>query len=666
MADQTSAVGMERKLAAIFSTDVAGYSRLMGDDEEATIRTLTAYRTVISSLIHHHRGRVVDSPGDNLLAEFASVVDAVRCAVEIQHELKTKNAELPENRRMQFRIGINLGDVIIEGERLYGDGVNIAARLESLAIPGGICISGTVYDQVETKLALKYEYQGEQTVKNIVKPVRVYRVGLEVPSPLTGEGQGEGVVDGVESQKAKGKGQKPVLSIVEGAKVERQSRRVRPVHLIFAGLVLIAGVVAIVLYVPLSSFRTPHSPIRNQEAQPPSLPLPDKPSIVVLPFVNMSNDPAQEYFSDGMTEELTATLAKLSSLFVIARNSAFTYKGKAVKVQDVGHELGVRYVVEGSVRKADNRVRVTAQLIDATTGGHLWAQTYDREIQDIFAVQDEVTQKIMFALKVTLTPEEQARFRRTSTHDLEAYDYCLRGKEHYLRFTKEAHVQARQLLEKAITIDPKYAEAYASLALIHWQAWVWQWNQDPRGLDWAFASAQRAVTLNDSLAIAHALLGHFYLFKKQHDQAIAEGEKAILLDPNDAESYAWLGQILNYSGRPEETVGLIEKAMRLNPHYPEYYPSILGYAYRLLGQYQEAIAAQKSALARNPDFLAGHSVLAVLYSELGREKEAQAEVAEVLRISPQFSLKAYGQKLPFKNPVDLERYLAALRKAGLK
>ena len=433
---------------------------------------------------------------------------------------------------------------------------------------------------------------------------------------------------------------------------------------ILVGLVLIAATFVTVRYFSFPTNTQPLAP--STQAAPATLPLPDKPSIAVLPFTNMSSDPEQEYFSDGMTEELTSTLAKLSSLFVIARNSAFTYKGKAVRVQDVGRELGVRYVVEGSVRKAANRVRVTAQLIDAATGGHLWAQTYDRELQDIFAVQDEVTQKIMFALKVTLTPEEQARFRRTSTRDLEAYDYFLRGKEQHLRFTKEAHVQAKQLFEKAIAIDPKYAEAYASLAFVYWQAWIWQWNQDPRGLDWAFDSVQRAIALNDSLATAHALLGHFYLFKKQHEQAIAEGEKAIGLDLNDAESYAWLGQIFNYSGRPEETVGLIEKAMRLNPHYPEYYPSILGFAYRLIGQYQEAIAAQKSALARNPDFLSGHTVLAVLYSELGREEEARAEVAEMLRISPQFSLKVYGQRIPFKNSADLERYLAALRKAGLK
>ena len=435
--------------------------------------------------------------------------------------------------------------------------------------------------------------------------------------------------------------------------------------MVVAGLLLlIATAIGVVCYLrrPLLS---PESSSLSPQA-PQALALPNKPSLVVLPFTNMSNDSEQEYFSDGLTEELTSTLAKLSSLFVIARNSAFTYKGKAVKVQDVSRELGVRYVVEGSVRKADNRVRVTAQLIDATTGGHLWAQTYDREMQDIFAVQDEVTQKIMFALKVTLTPEEQARFRQTSTHDLEAYDYCLRGMEQYLRFTKEANAQARQLLEKAITIDPQYAEAYAALAVVHWQAWIWQWNRDPHGLDWAFDSAQRAVTLNDSLARAYALLGNFYLSKKQHDQAIAAGERAILLDPNDAEGYAWLGQILNYAGRPGETIGLIEKAMRLNPHYPEYYPSILGFAYRLLGQYKEAIAAQKNALAHNPDFLSGHTQLAVLYSELGQEEEARAEVAEMLRISPQFSLKVYGQRIPFKNPADLERYLAALHKAGLK
>src|SRR5258708_1332118 len=353
MPTHTSAVGMERKLAAIFSTDVAGYSRLMGDDEEATIRTLTAYRAIISSLIQHYRGRVVDSPGDNLLAEFASVVDAVRCAVEIQQDLKTTNAELPEHRRMQFRIGINLGDVIVEGERLYGDGVNIAARLESLAIPGGICISGTVYDQVKSKLALHYEELGAQTVKNIAEPVRVYRVKI----------------DGETS---------PTVGAARRGRPSSQPRKLRPAYrMVAAGLLLLAALAVAVHYwsspTPSIQHLTPstQSPLSTQDsalrtdAAPAALPLPDKPSLIVLPFVNMSKDPDQEYFSDGLTEVLTGDLSKISSLFVIARNSAFTYKGKAANVQDVGREIGVRYVLEGSVQKAEQRVRITTQLLDA-------------------------------------------------------------------------------------------------------------------------------------------------------------------------------------------------------------------------------------------------------------------------------------------------------------
>jgi len=345
MPAQTPAVGMKRKLAAIFSTDVAGYSRLMGDDEEATIRTLTAYRAVISSLIQHHRGRVVDSPGDNLLAEFASVVDTVRCAVEVQQELKTKNTELPEHRQMQFRIGINLGDVIVEGERLYGDGVNIAARLESLAIPGGVCISGTVYDHVENKLALNYENVGEQAVKNIAKPVRTYRVVMDeaaaalAAQAVLREADYEGAPTPVVLSPSASSGQAQ-------SKGDRWGLQTRIV-LLLASLVLIAGTVVAVRYLSLPTPRT--QPLAPSTQVPLGLPLPDKPSIVVLPFVNMSKDPEQEYFSDGITENLTTDLSQISGFFVISRNTAFTYKGKAVNVKEVDRELGVRHVVEGSV-----------------------------------------------------------------------------------------------------------------------------------------------------------------------------------------------------------------------------------------------------------------------------------------------------------------------------
>src|SRR6058998_2519877 len=443
-------VSVERKLAAILSADVQGYSRLMGEDEVATIRTLTAYRTVMAALIQRHRGRVVDSPGDNLLAEFASVLDAVQCAVEIQQELKLRNADLPAPRKMEFRIGINLGDVIVEGERIYGEGVNIAARLEGLAEAGGICISGTVYDQIENKLALGYKYLGKQVVKNIARPVQVYRVYMEPrAAPLKASREAEG------------------------------------------------------------------QPQPSQKG----MELPDKPSIAVLPFANLSGDPEQEYFSDGMTEDLITDLSKLSGLFVISRNSVFLYKGKAVKPEQIGKELGVRYVLEGSVRKAGSRVRITAQLVDATTSYHLWADRYDRDLQDIFAVQDEVTRKIVAALQVKLTEGEQQRMGHTPTNNLEAYEYFLRGLEFHAHRTQEANGQARQMFERAIALDPNFAAAYAWLGRTHVLDWFHRWSQDPQVLERALALAGQAIALNESLPGAYQTLGYVYMAKKQYDQA---------------------------------------------------------------------------------------------------------------------------------------------------
>lgn len=589
--------GMERKLTAILSADVKGYSRLMGEDEVATIRTLTAYREVMAALIQKHRGRVVDSPGDNLLAEFASVVDAVECAVEVQQELKARNAELPPDRRMEFRIGINLGDVVVEGERIYGDGVNIAARLEGLAEGGGICISGTAYDQVEGKLSLGYEYLGEHAVKNIKKPVRVYRVE---PEPV-----------------ALGVGMRAEEELVPPEK-------------------------------------------------PGALELPDKPSIAVLPFLNMSGDPEQEYFSDGITEDLITDLSKVSGLFVIARNSAFTYKGKSAKVEQVGRELGVRYVVEGSVRRAGDRVRITAQLVDAETGYHLWTERYDRDLKDIFDLQDEVTQKIVAALKVKLTRRELELLERKYTDNPEAYDCYLRGWECCLCFTKEANAEARRIYERAIALDPEYASAYVGLAWTYLNEWSFGWTEDPRHLEQAFELAQKAIALDDSLPGAHTILGNVYLWKKQHEKAITEAERAVALNPNDADSYALLGNILTFAERPEEALEVTEKAMRLNPHYPVFYLYNLGHAYHHMGRHEEAIAAQKRALTRNPDFMPAHFQLASIFSELGREDEARAEVAEILRINPNFTLEGARQKVPHKDQALLERSLEALRKAGLK
>jgi adenylate cyclase len=583
---------VERKLAAILYADIKDYSRLMGEDEVGTLRMLTAYREVTDALILQHRGRIVGTAGDSILAEFASAVDAVQCAVDIQRALKPRNADLPAERRMEFRIGLNVGDVIIEGPQIYGEGVNIAARLEALAEGGGICLSGTVYDQVENKLTLNYEYLGEQTVKNIAKPVRVYRVRIEAKAPTTEQRRGE------------------VIS--------------------------------------------------------PVLPLPDRPSLAVLPFTNLSGDPEQEYFSDGMTEDLITDLSKLSGLFVIARHSVFTYKGKAVEVAEVSRSLGVRYVMEGSVRKAGNRVRINAQLVDATTGRHLWAERYDRELEDIFALQDEVTQKIVFALKVMLTPEEQVRFRQAPTNNLDAYDSFLRGQAYFWRFTRETHIQARQMFEKAIELDPQYAGAYAVLSGTYFAEWLLQWSQDPQTLAQAFALAERAVVLDDSLPLAHTMLGVAYLSQKQHEQAIAEGERAITLGPNYADGYTWLGVIFNFAGRAEEALEAVEKALRLNPHDPFFYLFTLGFTYRMMGRHEEAIATLRRVLIRNPDHLPTHLHVLVAYSESGQKAESQVEAAEILRLSPQFSLERVRQRLPFKNPAELERILDGLRKAGLK
>src|SRR5713101_4806110 len=419
---------MERKLTAILCADVFGYSRLMGDNEEAALSTLSSYSKLIDSLIEQHHGRFVNSAGDSVLAEFASVVNAVQCAVDIQTTLKAENANLPPERRMEFRIGINLGDVMVDGEQIYGDGVNVAARLESLADPGGICISGKVHDEIRNKLALGYEDLGAQQVKNIAEPVRIFRVLPEAGASTT-------------------------------SKTQRVARKyIRRGVFSVAGLALIA---AVIVFLQHLSLRPPTTTASIPLQQKPSLPLPDIPSIAVLPFTNMSGDREQEYFSDGITDDLTTALSRIPDLFVIARTSAFTYKGKAVRVQDISQQLGVKYVLEGSVRKADNQVRITAQLVDATTGDHIWAEHYDRPLRDIFALQDEIVRRIVTTLNLQLTLTERGTFDvHQTTNNLEAYDDFLRGCEYYWSFTKEGNAKARQMFEKAIELDPKYADAY--------------------------------------------------------------------------------------------------------------------------------------------------------------------------------------------------------------
>lgn len=625
----------KRKLTAILSADVKGYSRLMGEDEGFTVRTITAYREVIAGVVQKHRGRVVDSPGDNLLAEFGSVVDAVRCAVEIQEELKARNAELDENRRMVFRIGINLGDVIEEEGRIYGDGVNIASRVEGLAEGGGICISTTVYDQVKNKLTLGYEYLGEHTVKNITEPISVYRVLME---PETA-----GKVIGKERPRLK-KWRLAALSVA-------------------AALFLAGGAVAIRHF-----YLRPAPPsIEVASVEKMALPLPDKPSIAVLPFTNMSEDPKQDFFSDGITEEIITALSKVPDLFVIARNSTFTYKGRPVKVKRVGEELGVRYVLEGSVRKAGNRVRITAQLIDAPTEHHLWSERYDRNLKDIFAIQDEITKKIIIALQVKLTEGVQARIVGKGTDNLQAYLKYLRGRGHLRRLNKDDNVLARQMAEKAIALDSNYAAAYALLAFTHYMDVLYRSSKSPKeSLVRSFELVQKAIDINDSLPITHRLLTNIYLLKRQYGNAIAEAERALALDPNSADNHAVLGRVLYYAGRPEEAIQLFKKAMRLNPMPESFYLYSLGMAYIMTGRYEEAVAACSKAIHTEPKNLFAHVVLAASYSLSGREEEARAEATEVLTIQPKFSLGYFAKTLSFKKQADLERFVNALRKAGLK
>jgi adenylate cyclase len=623
---------VKRKLTAIFSADVEGYSRLMGEDELATIETLTSHKEIMRKMIRQYRGRVVDSIGDNLLAEFASVVDAVQCAVEVQQVLSSKNETLPENRRMYFRIGINLGDVVEEGKRIYGDGVNVAARVESLAEGGGISISGTAYDQLGKKLPLGYEYLGEQTVKNIEKPVRVYRV--------LSEAEAAGKVIG------------------EKRPISRQWRWAA----IGALAVLIMGAGALAIW---NFYLRPATEPASMERM--AFPLPDKPSIAVLPFTNMSGDPKQDYFSDGLTDQIISGLSKVPHLFVIARNSTFTYKGKPVKVQKVAEDLGVRYVLEGSMQKTADRIRIMAQLIDATTGHHLWSERYERDLKDIFTVQDDITLEIMKAMQIELSEGEQVRqWLKHATDNLEAYEKALQARSYAIQGTKEGNVRARQLYEEVIALDPGYAGAYSGLGWTHFfDARFGLGHSRPESLKRAFECAQKALEIDDTLPWGHILLSAIYVVLGQHQKAMAEAEQAVSLDPNGADAYTTLAGVLGCSGRWEEGIGFSKQGIRLNPHPTVYYFHWLGRAYFMTGQYDEAILTFKKALGVSPNYLPGHAFLAACYSSLGRDAEAGAAAEEVLRINPKFSLKSYAKTLPYKNKSDIERYMAALSKAGL-
>jgi adenylate cyclase len=624
--------GFKRKLAAILSADVKGYSRLMGEDEEATVRTITAYREVMITLIHQHRGKVVDSPGDNLLAEFASVVDAVQCAVAVQKEISARNSELPENRKMQFRIGINLGDVIQEGDRLYGDGVNIAARLEGLAEPGGICISKTAFDHIESKLPYGYDFIGDQTVKNIAKPVGAYRVLMD-----------------------------PRVT-VKGKLKEEKLTPVKRMP-IFVGVAII---LVLAVAVGIWQFHTKRSSVKPASMEKMAYKLPDKPSIAVLPFNNLSGDPKQEYFSDGLTEEIITALSSVPKLFVIARNSTFTYKGKPVKVQQVSEELGVQYVLEGSVRKGGDKIRITAQLIDAITGKHLWAERYERNLNDIFAVQDEITKNIITAMQVKLTKGEEIKVASKGTNNLEAYLKYLQANELINKVNPESNALAKQLAEEAIALDPDYAGAYYILGRSYMMdVWVKTSKSPKESIGKAIELVKKAIALDATNSNAHGLLGFLYSITKQHDKALAQAEKTVALNPNSTMAHFTMGKTLFFAGRVEESIPEYKKAIRLNPIPPGNHLWSLGLSYAYIEQYAEAIKWCEKAVNQEPNDLLARIMMTVVYSLSGHDEKARAEADEVLRIQPKFTLDKFTKKLTYKREVDREKLLSALHKAGI-
>jgi adenylate cyclase len=624
--------GFKRKLTAILSADVAGYSRLMEDNDEETIQSLNAYRNSMSTLIQQHRGRVVDMTGDNLLAEFSSVVDAVKCAVETQKEMSARNAELPENRRMLFRIGVNLGDIVEEDDRIYGDGVNIAARLEALAEAGGICISRTAYGQVKNKLELGYEYLGEHDVKNISEPVHVYRVLME-PEAV--------------------------------GKVIGEKRKEKRRMIIAAVIILLIGVGGIAGWYLYTEQTKRIEPAAEEKM---AFPLPEKPSIAVLPFDNMSGDPEQDYIADGFTENIITGLSQIPEMFVIARNSVFTYKGKSLKIKQISEELGVKYVLEGSLQKSGDKFRITTQLIDALAGHHLWSQRYDRNLEDLFAIQDDITMKISEALEIQLTRGEGVSGYRTSS--FEAWSHFAKGRSRWNLMTKEDNLKAREHMEKAVNLDSAYADAWCMRAWTHFIEARMGWSESPAdSIKQSVKLAQRSLALDDTQASCHQLIGHSYLMQKKYDKAITEGERAVALNPNRSGSHIALAMTFYYAGKPEDAIVHATKALRLEPYYPAWYLFYLAIPYEMVGRYEEAIATLGQILDRAlkgefpPIYV--HERLAISYARLDKMDEARTHAEEILKIKPDYSVEFFRKTTPHKDQEYIDSCVDLLIKAGL-
>jgi TolB-like protein/class 3 adenylate cyclase/Flp pilus assembly protein TadD len=620
---------VERKLAAIFEADMVGYSRLMEADERDTITRQKVHRAeLIDPSIANNHGRIVKVTGDAMLVEFASIVDAVQCAVEIQRGMAARNASVPVDRQIQYRIGINLGDVIIEGEDILGDGVNIAARLEGLAEPGGVCISASVFDQVKSKLALEFEPMGPQQVKNITEPVVAFRL-------------------------------KPGSESIQAApKATARPGRARgrwPLALAALGVIVIAAG-------GLAIWR-PWSPT-----------VPDKPAIAVLPFANLSDDPSQEYFADGMTEDLITDLSKISGLFVIARNSAFTYKGKAVKVEQVAEELGVRFVLEGSVRRVGEQVRINTQLIDATTGGHLWAERYDGNLADIFALQDRVTAKIVDALALNLTAQEIRNVGEVGTTNVAAHDAFLQGQAFYHRNTPEDNAKAVTPFRRAIELDPTFGRAHTALAKVYLKAGIggavaWARPLQVHGRLALFLArqhlAQAGAASGPDVHVIRSLLARN---KHQIDVAVGEGRQALAHGPNDLDALEALAEALTFAGKPAEGRAYAERAMQLNPTIPANALYLIGLSHFASGDLEEAVTHVERAIRHAPTNTHYAGILAAAYGELGQKKEAEMALSEYGKLNL-LGIPAVAQAVssyPFLDDRILQRLADGFEKAGAR
>ncbi len=616
-----------RKLTTILSADAAEYSRLMRADEEGTFRALGLCREAIDSLVEGHQGRIFGSAGDSVVAEFASPVEALRCAVEIQRAIEQVDEGLPERNRMRFRIGINLGDVLVQGSDLIGDGVNVANRIQTFAQPGEICISASVHEIIRTRSEFAFEALGPVTVKNIAEPIRVYRA-----RPLTGE-------------------HAPARTIAR-----RSLRSARWALLAAAVVAFLAGGLGLAFY---SGYL--RSPLETEVTSPAVR----QASIAVLPFENLSGDATQDYFADGITEDMTLALGRFSDLAVVAPEAVRQYKGKPIKPGQLSTDLGVRYVLQGSVRRDGDRVRVTATLSDAETGVQLWSDRYDGEVKDVFVVQDDITHEVVGTLAIKLSAIERQRALAKPPDNLQAYDYLQRGREFLRRYTRADTREARRLFERAVALDPTYASAYVALARTLLLTATSGWTElTAQYLNEAERLAQKALELDSSNAGAHAVLAEIYLGRQQYDLARAENEEAIALNPNDAASYATRGAVLTFSGEPKESVRSFEIAMRLDPSVAIVRQYSIGWPYYLVRRYDEAARWAEAGIRQNPVDYFNPACLAAAYAQLGRMEDAARAASATLRAWPFFHVETFVSQ--FRRESDRVLIAEGLRKAGLR